>query len=161
MPFPPTRYTAAMATDRRTRVVRFLRIAVSAVCLVGCALLIAMWVWTYSHSEIRRLFGHTFMTEPGELTVDETWAPHSTTTSKSIDWMDTSRLTSEWVTVTDVQLVPAGTGITIPIWLPAVAFAALAAMPWIPWSNRFSLRSLLIGITFIAAILGLIVYLMR
>jgi hypothetical protein len=30
----PTRYTAAMASDRRTRVVRFLRIAVSAVCVL-------------------------------------------------------------------------------------------------------------------------------
>ena len=41
------------------------------------------------------------------------------------------------------------------------SIAALAAAPWIRWSRRFSLRTLLIATTLVAVVLGLIVYAAR
>jgi hypothetical protein len=50
------------------------------------------------------------------------------------------------------------TAIITPHWLPAMLSAALTVIPWISQSWRFSLRTLLIGITLVAAGLGLIVF---
>src|SRR5262245_29601925 len=42
---------------------------------------------------------------------------------------------------------------------PAIVFAAAcAALPLVPWSRRYSLRTLLIATTLVAVILGLVVY---
>ena len=46
--------------------------------------------------------------------------------------------------------------IFIPHWFPVLIFAAMAALPWIRWSRRFSLRTLLIGMTVIAVVLGIV-----
>jgi hypothetical protein len=42
-----------------------------------------------------------------------------------------------------------------PYWLPILVLSAVVALPWIRW--RFSLRSLLLALTLVAAVLGLIV----
>jgi hypothetical protein len=47
----------------------------------------------------------------------------------------------------------------IPYLFLVLLAATLAAVPWIRWSNRFSLRTLLIATTLIAVALGLIVWL--
>jgi hypothetical protein len=39
--------------------------------------------------------------------------------------------------------------------------AAAARAPWFPWSGRFSLRTLLIGMTVVAAALGLAIASMK
>jgi hypothetical protein len=49
----------------------------------------------------------------------------------------------------------------IPLWLPVILSATLAAAPWIRWSKRFSLRTLLIATTLIAVVLGTIIVLTR
>jgi hypothetical protein len=49
-----------------------------------------------------------------------------------------------------------GPKISIPYSLPLVFAAALAAFPWLPW--RFSLRTLLIGMTALAVVLGAAVW---
>ena len=38
--------------------------------------------------------------------------------------------------------------ISVPLWLAALASCLLAAIPWLPW--RFSLRTMLIGMTLVA-----------
>jgi hypothetical protein len=48
-----------------------------------------------------------------------------------------------------------------PHWLPALLSAALAAIPWISRSWRFSLRTLLIATTLLAVVMELIVYAAR
>jgi hypothetical protein len=49
----------------------------------------------------------------------------------------------------------------VPYWIPALVLGALSAAPWIRWSSRFSLRTLLIATTLVAAALGLVVYAAR
>ncbi len=51
--------------------------------------------------------------------------------------------------------------IVVPHWFLVLLSAAFAAAPWIRWSNRFSLRALLIGTTIVAVLLGAIVYAIR
>jgi hypothetical protein len=46
----------------------------------------------------------------------------------------------------------------IPFWFPALIPAACAAVPWLHWSKRFGLRTLLIATTLVAVALGLIVW---
>jgi hypothetical protein len=61
------------------------------------------------------------------------------------------------------RIVRYGTGtsyeITLPYWLLAVTISALGLLPWLPW--RFSLRTLLIGMTVLAALLGAAVWAVR
>ena len=49
----------------------------------------------------------------------------------------------------------------IPFWFLVLFLGATAAAPWIRWSNRFSLRTLLIAITLVAVLLGLAVWAIR
>jgi len=43
-----------------------------------------------------------------------------------------------------------------PLWFPILITAAAAAAPWIPWSRQFSLRTMMIVMTFVAIGLGVI-----
>jgi hypothetical protein len=49
-----------------------------------------------------------------------------------------------------------GSVVYMPYWLLAVLTGALAVAPWIKLSKRFSLRTLLIGITLAAVVLGIL-----
>jgi hypothetical protein len=53
--------------------------------------------------------------------------------------------------------------IAFPHWFLATVFGCAAVLPWLPWgwSNRFSLRTLLIATTLVAVMLGAIVWLGR
>jgi hypothetical protein len=51
--------------------------------------------------------------------------------------------------------------LAIPYWFLVPAMAICAWSSWLGWSNRFSLRTLLIGMTVVAALLGLVVWAAR
>jgi hypothetical protein len=51
--------------------------------------------------------------------------------------------------------------IAAPFWMVVASGGTLAILPWAPWSKRFSLLTLLIATTLVAAILGVIVILTR
>jgi hypothetical protein len=53
---------------------------------------------------------------------------------------------------------PNWTGVYFPHW---TFILILAALPWLPWSNRFSLRTLFIAVTLLAVILGFIIALIH
>ena len=50
-------------------------------------------------------------------------------------------------------------GMVLPYWFLILCVVVLAAVPWLPLSKRFSLCTLLIATTLVAAVLGLIVWL--
>ena len=54
-----------------------------------------------------------------------------------------------------------GITLTLPNWFTLLVVAGLAGVPWIRWTNRFSLRTLLIATTLVAIGLGLIVWAAR
>ncbi len=47
----------------------------------------------------------------------------------------------------------------MPHWFLVSMTLFAAVVPWLPWSRRFSLRTLLIATTLVAAVLGLVVWL--
>jgi hypothetical protein len=49
----------------------------------------------------------------------------------------------------------------VPHWFVSLVFFVVAALPCIPWSNRFSLRTLLIGMTVVAVVLGSVIWAVR
>jgi hypothetical protein len=51
-----------------------------------------------------------------------------------------------------------GKGHMVPYWAIVLPSAALASVPWIRWSKRFSLRTLLIATTLVAVVLGVVVW---
>jgi hypothetical protein len=51
--------------------------------------------------------------------------------------------------------------VRLPHSLYALVFATIAAVPWVRWSKRFRLRTLLIAMTLVAVVLGAIVYATR
>jgi hypothetical protein len=55
--------------------------------------------------------------------------------------------------------LPRPTRIRLPYWLLALIAAILGALPWLRW--RFSLRTMLIGMTVVAALLGALVWAVR
>jgi hypothetical protein len=54
-----------------------------------------------------------------------------------------------------------GMEVGVKCWWPVAIILALALTPWLRWSNRFSLRTLLIATTLVAVVLGLIVWATR
>jgi hypothetical protein len=57
----------------------------------------------------------------------------------------------------DLVLINTST-LILPHWFGIMFFAALTIAPWICWSKRFSLRALLIGMTLVAALMGLAIW---
>ena len=50
------------------------------------------------------------------------------------------------------------TSISVPHWFALLSCIPIGAVSWAKWSNRFSLRTLLIATTLVAVVLGLIVW---
>jgi hypothetical protein len=51
--------------------------------------------------------------------------------------------------------------VAVPFWFVTLVAVVGGLIPWIRWSKRFSLRTLLIATTLVAVVLGLIGYAMR
>ena len=148
---------------------RKLRIAFSATCLIACVLLIVLWVRSYppngDQSSVRGIFCYSSQGTIITLKPNISWAanpdysvndlgndmnlvvtiePHDSPIGFYAAWPSAS----EWV-------------VQVPHWFLVLIFAALAAAPWIRWSKRFTLRTLLIATTLIAVVLGAIAYAVR
>ena len=159
------------------RFLRYLRIAFSVTCLIACVLLVVLWVRSYwvQYRIICPAAGQ------GVIEVDSAagvvWVQESDLLS-AIKWNQSLyqfKLDNTYLAfVNDLRQKTCmgfarfdenlGLGAMVrptvfPHWFLVLLSAAVAYMPWLPWSNRFSLRTLLIVTTLIAVLLGLIVYL--
>lgn len=138
--------------------IRTVQIAVSAVCLLACALIVALWVRSYWTADVLRWAGSgkvtlilklgtvTFTSSTVQFSGAPTWQWESTPTE---DMMPDS--------LRDWRLrVGNSAFIRFPFCLPVAIFLLSAIAPWIRW--HFSLRALLIAIAVIALLLGLALY---
>jgi hypothetical protein len=68
-------------------------------------------------------------------------------------------LDTDWsyLTAPAPKQLPKGGVLFIPLWLVTTTVGGLSIVPWVPY--RFSLRTLLIGTTLVAVVLGLVVWL--
>jgi len=155
----------------RTRVVRLLRIGTSAVCVVACVLLIALWV--RSNWRIEGFSGNRGQHYDSVAILDGEF--HFSRTPRNEDGIMPWRVFPDTLTKFDAEAIrnniklnrrTLGVGwhgfagfdygwqASVSLWLPTLISAAIAAAPWLRW--RFSLRTLLIGMTVVAAVLGII-----
>ena len=142
----------------RTRILRGVRITVSVSCLILCGLLIALWVRSYwwiddSHLStpqntllVGSLRGRLVYGIGGPSDRVEIWESFTLGNDLVQANYDERYLAWRWR--------PNGESV-VPHWFLVISTAALAVLPWIKW--RFSLRTLLIGMTLVAVGLGIIV----
>jgi hypothetical protein len=138
---------------------KYLRIAVTALSLTACVLLIALWVRGYGTIDTfrgrltaTRAIG--FESNEERLGVGLYKVPFSGTApapmrSNRIELPPRNRFGFGAMRTTDVLSV------VVPPWCVVVLFAAIAAAPWISW--RFNLRTMLIVTTLVALALGVVV----
>jgi hypothetical protein len=132
------------------QMLRYLRIAVTGLCLTACVLLIVLWVrgyWRWDNLDMGA--DHRITSLSGKLIIDEQFV-----FSSLPDWMASPRSgplfgsSFELSTFNVGGVTPRGTGTAIPNWFLILVSATIAAAPWIRW--RFSLRTLLIVTTLVA-----------
>jgi hypothetical protein len=155
----------------RARIIHYVRITVTALSLTACVLLLALWVrscWWIDYATLQitgeRLVRATSAKQRiilsvvrPPLGVPHRWSVDSNSIAKT--------------GMTDAQFnLPKFPGfsygskigwvsVIMPHWCPVLVSATLAVAPWLKWSRRFSLRTLLIAATLAAVGLGLIVLL--
>jgi hypothetical protein len=146
----------------RQRIFKWLRIAWSVCFEILCVLLIALWVRSYRLRDEVSLSWKTFLgSNSGTVYFHQAGIPlllgephgrwfhfKATEPRKTFKWQPT------------YGGLPGGS-IYFPHWFLVVLILTIAALPWIPWSTRFSLRTLLIVTTLIVVTLGLGVYFAR
>jgi hypothetical protein len=150
---------------------RKLRIAWSLVSLIACALLIALWVRSYSWDDslyippfdqasfsLQSSCGHVFLKVDDVPTeADLHW---SLETSEADDVHSSEKVNNgvkAGFAILDLR--PFGWIALCPHWFLVTLCFAFGAAPWLRW--RFTLRTLLIATTLVAVVLGLIVYASR
>jgi hypothetical protein len=139
---------------------KYLRIAVTACSLTACVLLVALWVRSYGWTYIIKGGIYSLWLQEGHISLHaspyglrQPWQQFSYETPESIREFYEHR--SDWAYIVESN----GWNITIPHWFLGLLAAALATVPWIRWSKRFSLRTLLIATTLVAVALALVVVL--
>ena len=142
---------------------RKLRIAFSAACGVLCLLLIVLWVRSFWYADDIARFqnGNMYLIESAwgslrpvfsnkEAPVNQWYFSSERVTDNGNPF---AHATFGW----DAKDFPTYFMAYVPHWLVALLFATAAAAPWMHWSKRFSLRTLLIAVTVVAVLLGLVV----
>jgi hypothetical protein len=153
-------------TMDRPRLIPGLRIAVTAMFGILCLLLIILWVRSFWRINSLNSFGNELRIDSnrGELIVTGDTSSLSTVWKRDWEWewgweerrvneLDQSyRMTRLGFFY---QRRPHRFWLVIPYWFPVVISVALATVPWIHWSKRFSLRTLLVAITLVAIALAI------
>jgi hypothetical protein len=157
---------------------RKLRIAFSVVCGILCLLLIALWVrsyWNYERLTCLDSSFWEFQSSRGAIFLDVTTDSRISSSANSRKLSFVTRPQSEiewgpvgtwwsWPSMTRRPSITRGApplvqtiSINVPFWLPILTIGIIVGGLWIPWSARFSLRTLLIATTLVAVVLGLAV----
>jgi hypothetical protein len=154
----------------------YLRIAVTALSVTACVLLIALWVRSYWRVDSLRIGS-----EERVVAIDSRegrfYLSASTTGGANLQpYLRNPKPTESQVVLLrnlhesenalgfgfyqDLRFINTST-LVLRYWLLVIVTAVGAAAPWIPWSRRFSLRTLLIATTLVAVALAAIVYASR
>jgi hypothetical protein len=147
-----------------SRNLRYLRILWTVFCGIVCVLLIVLWVRSYWWHDILQLGdGRAVASCLGTVhacvvSVGPGLEPRWILTGSQLLKPATQKYSCLGIGFSPGKFWP---GVVIPDWLPTLLFATLAAAPWIRWSKRFSIRTLLIATTLIAVVLGVIVWAVR
>ena len=119
----------------------WLRIAVSALGLIVCALLIAMWVSSYYKNSEARIY-------LGKQSDPHLWYAQI--------YSFNGEISTEIRVRSGGGAFPPAHKFQISFLWPVLLSVLIAGLPWVRWFTRFSVRSLLIVVSLIALFLGII-----
>ena len=141
---------------------RPLRIAVSVVSGLCCVLLVVLWVrsWGVQSVSANRYgdeWKHNVAGEQYYKVLSNRGAVRLHTASYNAGWSMPVLEDERAVLGFGVLKEPTSLYVRIPNWFPVALSAFMVPAPWLSWSRRFSLRTLLITTTIIAVLLGLII----
>ena len=147
---------------------RKLRIAVSVFFGVLAVLLCVLWVRSYWHGIYLSWAGNgntvpTCVSVAGELRFRhrEIWGRHRS----PLEWasgpayLEHEKLTLQLGPLHYLSSHRRSDWLFAPHWALVAVSSTIGILPWLPWSGRFSLRTLLIAMTIAAVALGLGVWL--
>jgi hypothetical protein len=137
-----------------TAMLKYLRIAVTALSLTACLLLVALWVRSYWWVDAVYI-AHTY--SAGSMQGDMYVMPgiYNSTPAHVVEH-DIGPIHTRSIWNADAKTVFQIDGRVVPVWILVLSLAALALLPWLRW--RFSLRTLLIVTTLVAVGLGIMIY---
>ncbi|MCI0365812.1 MAG: hypothetical protein L0219_18290, partial [Phycisphaerales bacterium] len=152
----------------RIQVVRILRIAASAVCLVSCVLIVTLWVRSYysedrASGHLSNSYGVRFYSSRGWLVCSRNSAAGA---GQKYPWrIELAR--DYWLDPADDRLrfsLPVDflrgsdfASVSIPHWCATLASGVFGVVTFAGSQCRFSLRSLFIAMTMVAVGLGMLV----
>lgn len=161
----------------RTTLIKSLRITWTVCCGIACLALIALWVrsyWLYDTLTVIRgngvamisdYSGKLFYSHIGDLPMASntkwSWKDERLTATTPPPYSDNGQPAP---TIIGFGWFASSNGLTIVVpYISLVPLAGvIAILPWLPWwSNRFSLRTLLVAITLVAVVLGVVVWAMH
>jgi hypothetical protein len=146
------------------RIRPLLRIATSVVCLTVCGLLIVLWVRSYWWNDVvdilhsqYRVVG--FSSQRGSM---HSYSGFNYGSDFARGWHAYSHRVIEAYLgpphpLFELNVWQYGIIVRLPHWLLATVCGVVAIAPWVRWGWRFSLRTLLIGVSLLTVVLGLIV----
>jgi len=149
----------------------YLRIAVTVLSLTACVMLVALWKRSYWWTDgINGQLTSKYCLGVGSMPGCFGTLIYSRSPRPSMPrWTITTRPTDQWLASArhSGPFIPSRiwgafycsglSGFVLPYWFGLTFAVVIATAPWIRWSKRFSLRTLLIATTLVAAGLGLIV----
>ena len=141
---------------------RKLRIAWSGGCGIVCVLLIALWVRSYATCDIYTTADWRTGGAKGAVSVDGQLYLFLQKSPRPRKWRQMSLPAGEVSFVNRVfmsheigfRVSTGGIFIVATHWLAVAMVSALAAICWVPWSLKFNLRTMLIGTSLLAVLLG-------
>jgi hypothetical protein len=146
---------------------KYLRIAVTALCLTTCVLLVALWVRSYWWSDrflIARSANRVLSINSNFGVISIGDGDRSKVIPQPPGWSNRPAR-SDWREKHNAHgfsfaTRPGFSFVAFPIWLLVVMLLLVAGAPWIHrLSYQFSLRTLLIATALVAVGLGMVVYL--
>jgi hypothetical protein len=146
---------------------RKLRIAWSVAWGVVAVLVCAAWVQSYlKYTSVEVLvtpaFRYSLHSVHGTLALDR-WYRTFSASEFMPRYQESDMLRLATNAGLKIERSPAG-GIDaarVSYWLLNLTVIVIAAIPWLPWSSRFSLRTLLLATTLVAIGLGFVVYVLK
>jgi hypothetical protein len=154
------------------KVFRYVRIAFSAVCWLACLLLLALWIRSFWKTDVTHVGRRvdltsrqgsivcTYFKDPAFPASGTAKSAYSSLVLREIREFG-AKLEKPGVLGFDFRSSSLYVLICMPHVLAAAVAAGLVAAPWVSWSRRFGLRTLFIGLTIVAIVLGAITASMR
>jgi hypothetical protein len=156
---------------QRRQVVRLIRVSTTVACLSLAAVVMALWlrnfwvadvIWTplpaasqltIASADGQIELGISYPSGQRAKLPETTWGWQTYTASQN----RAVKVVVPWKTVIRYRRVWGGAVIVLPHWLVFLVPLLVSVVPWIRWSRRFTIRTMLVVTTLVAVVLAMAV----